>query len=135
MSHHLHSFLHHVKKWAGLGHEAPGSSSLPLGHFHYPPVMQPCIITSDSGRGNILDYLLVTRASYSQEFKYASFVLLFSLKQANGTFQSSVQLFSLLILVQVVILAAYMAKDQCETQSEALLQQCFKGTAEQVEAT
>lgn len=52
-----------------------------------------------------------------------SLVLLFLLKQANDTFQLSVQLFSVVILLKVVILAAYISKDQCEKDCSALLWQ------------
>lgn len=41
--------------------------------------------------------------------------------QTNGMFQSSVQLFSVIILLKVVIRVAYIAKDQSEKDCSALL--------------
>lgn len=67
--------------------------------------------------------LLLQEQATLRSLNMHSLVLLFLLKQANDTFQLSVQLFSVVILLKVVILAAYISKDQCEKDCSALLWQ------------
>lgn len=112
-------------------------SSLPLSSLVSSLSPSCCTITSHSVDEGVIGLLLphATRTSYSQEFKYVWLSPASLLKQVNGTFQPSVQLFSVLILLKVVIPAAYIAKQQCERHCSALLRQCVNGAARQDAAT
>lgn len=69
-------------------------------------------------RDNWISY--VRRQVFLQEFKYLLLIAAL-LNQANSSFQSSLQLFSGLILLKVVILAADIAaQEQCEKTRQSV---------------
>lgn len=100
------------------------------------PLFLPLLCTKES-IGLLFPH--ATRTSYLQKFKYVWRLNVSPaslLKQTNCTFQSSVQLLSVLILLKIIIKSrnprclGYIAKEQCVKHCLAL---CY-GTARQDEA-